>query len=134
LTEVFERFDAKVSPEPNSGCWLWDGAMIPNGYGTFTPHTKVKVLAHRFSYERKYGLIPEGKQLDHLCRIRLCVNPDHLEVVTNAENQRRGVRANMTHCKHGHSLADAYIWHNPRHPHWTARMCRQCIRQRKKAV
>lgn len=84
-------FEAKYIPEPNSGCWLWIGALNPNGYGQLKmPHQAV--LAHRFSYERFNGPLLEGMVLDHLCRQRCCVNPEHLEQVTQAVNLARGGR------------------------------------------
>src|SRR4051812_35687163 len=84
----------KIFPEPMSGCWLWTGALNYNGYGTYSwaeedgRHT---YLAHRLVYIIERGPIPDGLQLDHLCRLRCCVNPDHLEPVTSGENARRGV-------------------------------------------
>lgn len=85
-----ERFQAKVSPA-GDGCWLWTGARFFNGYGQFRGGGggSARVRAHRWSYEYHVGPIPEGLQLDHLCRIRHCVNPAHLEPVTQAENNRR---------------------------------------------
>ena len=72
-------------PEPNSGCWLWTRAITSTGYG----HTG-QGLAHRISYCAWKGHIPEAYDIDHLCRTKLCVNPDHLEAVTRSENLRRG--------------------------------------------
>lgn len=76
-----------------SGCWEWDGKLHPDGYAT----VKVRIdgepktmMAHRWVYEREVGPIPDGMQLDHLCRNRGCVNPQHLEPVTNFENALRG--------------------------------------------
>ena len=81
-TEVrFWRFVAKTDT-----CWLWTGATA-SGYGLFWDERQVR--AHRWAYESEVGPIPEGLQLDHLCRVPLCVRPDHLEPVTGAENMRR---------------------------------------------
>jgi hypothetical protein len=124
---LYDRFDAKVSPEPNSGCWLWTAYCDRDGYGQFAPAHNMPVFAHRFSYERHRGKIPDGMQIDHLCRMRCCVNPDHLEIVTYDENTRRGFRKTKTHCIHGHSLADAYIFRGWRH-------CRECRRQEKRSA
>lgn len=80
-------FHAKCEVEPTSGCWLWLGGVNDQGYGTFFDgHTR---RAHRWAYERFVGAIPAGLQLDHLCSVRLCVNPAHLEPVSALENIRR---------------------------------------------
>ena len=125
------RFWKKVMPEPNSGCWLWEGGLDGKGYGTFLISLPVRhnVRAHRFSYELHKGAIPAELELDHLCRNKVCVNPDHLEPVTHEENMRRcpelgkWSRAHITHCPHGHEYSDenTYMWRNMRH-------CRECNR------
>lgn len=101
-----DRFWAKVSPEPNSGCWLWDGATSHNGYPMFSFGQKI-VYAHRWYYEQINGSVWQDLDLDHKCRVRCCVNPDHLEPVTRAENLGRGAGVYgklKTHCKNGHLL------------------------------
>lgn len=85
---VEERFWVKV--EKTSSCWIWTGSRNGRGYGLFGASSGgAPVRAHRFSYELRFGPIPEGMQLDHLCEVKACVNPDHLEPVTNEENSRR---------------------------------------------
>jgi hypothetical protein len=86
-----ERFLAKVKKD-SSGCWLWTGGRKPTGYGNFKAHSKSTVNAHRWSYEQHVGPIPDGLVLDHLCRVRHCVNPAHLEPVTTRVNLARGTR------------------------------------------
>lgn len=76
-------------------CWLWQGARDKNGYGVARARSP-RMAAHRLYYERAYGPVPEGLQLDHLCRVPLCVNPEHLEPVTSAENTRRGAQTKIT--------------------------------------
>lgn len=80
-----ERFMAKVSPEPNSGCWLWTGGVASNGYGMFWLDGKVDT-APRQSYRMFCGEIVDDLHIMHKCDVKLCVNPDHLSLGTNAEN------------------------------------------------
>ena len=95
---VMQRFYDKVMPVED-GCHLWTAYVMPNGYGTFKVNGRM-VLAHRFAYELAKGPIPHGLHIDHLCRVRCCVNPHHLEAVTPRENERR---ATGNSCKYGHS-------------------------------
>jgi len=87
-------------------CWVWSGAAFRTGYGAINRDGKAQ-RAHRWVYEQMRGPIPEGLHLDHLCRVKLCVNPDHLEPVTKAENERRyyAVAPKVTHCPRGHDKA-----------------------------
>src|SRR4051812_13783907 len=86
-----ERLMGRVSMEPFSGCWLWTGTLTDHGYGILENGHGAGKGAHVVSYELHVGKIPEGLELDHLCRVRCCVNPRHLEPVTHYENMRRGV-------------------------------------------
>lgn len=83
--------------DPETGCWLWQHGKTPKGYGqkVLQPGNRI-VAAHRWYYEQANGPIPEGRYLDHLCRVTGCVNPAHLEVVTNALNVRRGNSTRLT--------------------------------------
>jgi hypothetical protein len=98
-----ERFWSKVTPEPNSGCWIWIASLGTSGYGQFSVENR-PLKAYRVAYEALVGPVPDGLELDHLCRVRCCVNPAHLEPVTHAENMRRGdsFQRNKTHCPKGH--------------------------------
>ncbi len=104
-----ERFWPKVSRTGN--CWLWLAATNKGGYGCFRDGGgRRMVLAHRWAYEALVGPISVGLQLDHLCRTPSCVNPAHLEPVTQRENLIRGIgfpgqNVRMTHCKNGHELS-----------------------------
>lgn len=105
-----ERFWANVEKHDGdcpccSGCWIWAGYISAKGYGRMRTQSgpQQTIGAHRVAYELLVGPIPEGLTIDHLCRNRGCVNPEHLEVVTQRENTRRGkspagVNAQKTHC------------------------------------
>jgi HNH endonuclease len=80
VADAASRFRARYH-EDDRGCWRWTGARHPEGYGIFRENGR-RFLAHRWSYEHHVGPIPDDLQLDHLCRVRACVNPDHLEPVT----------------------------------------------------
>lgn len=99
------RLKEKIIIHPKSRCWIWTGTLSFYGYGTMVINTK-STRVHRFSYEIHKGKIPEGLVIDHLCRNKKCVNPEHLEAVTGTENLRRGKEATKTHCKRGHPLVD----------------------------
>ena len=150
LVPLKTRFFDRVSPEPNSGCWLWTGNVTGGKYGGYPTLMEggknggKVIYAHRLSYEFRNGPIPPGLQLDHLCRVHCCVNPDHLEPVTFVENIRRGVHSYKmaeilrarTHCPQGHP----YAGHNLIVRKSGSRQCRACqnywswrVRQRRKA-
>lgn len=117
---LIDRLMSKVNKTDT--CWLWTGQQTYNGYGTFVFRKTSKIKgqgAHRAVYRTLVGEIPEGLTLDHLCRVRLCVNPDHLEPVTMAENVRRSPRATSPTCKYGH-------FYKEQSPYYIKRGARRC--------
>lgn len=117
-TEVYlRRLAAKYRVDKKTGCWLWGGAISPGPvsgkwvYGVFTFKGRLQ-MAHRVTYELYCGPIPSGRQLDHLCRNTLCVNPEHLEPVTPKQNINRGRRfeSEKTHCPEGHPLTGKNLY------------------------
>lgn len=117
---AIERFAEKF--EPSGDCWVWTGARSDSGYGTFWNGQR-QALAHRWSYEHHVGPIPPGLHIDHLCRVKLCVRPEHLEPVTFTENIRRRQRF-ITHCKSGHEFTDENTYLHAK----GGRQCRTCRR------
>jgi hypothetical protein len=135
----YDRVYAKISPEPNTGCWIWTGSISSTGYGNAMVGGVVKNV-HRALYELEKGPIKQGLELDHLCRNRWCVNPDHLEPVTGSENCLRGVgpqraaehQQAKTHCPKGHAYFgdNLYLYKGSRNGK-VHRGCRECRRLQK---
>lgn len=128
-----DSFWSKCTPEPNTGCWLWIAGTTGRTDYARIRHNKSKALAHRVSYMVLRGPVPEGLKLDHLCRTTLCVNPLHLEAVTQQENVRRGISpparaAAKTHCKRGHELSGDNLRIFERKPGRFMRTCLACER------
>lgn len=134
LFRIWAKVDKNGSvPEYNpelGRCWLWTGHIAKGerrGYGFYGITGNYKLPAHRVIYELTKGRVDSSLEMDHLCRVRHCVNPDHLEPVTNRENQRRGfswagINARTTHCPAGHEYTydNTYVWKSG------MRRCREC--------
>lgn len=150
--DTVSRFVKKYEVNDFSGCWDWLAGKTQDGYGTFFNGKKTQ-RAHRFSYEYYNGDIPEGLEIDHICRNRGCVNPNHLEVVTRSVNMLRGdgpeisrqkmfklhekyggrppiavINENKTHCIHGHEFTEENTYYRPT----GGRLCKACNRIRMK--
>ena len=112
------RFQKKIELDLLSGCWVWTASKNEHGYGKIS-YNGNPVRAHILSYQHWNGDIPKGLELDHKCRNRSCVNPDHLEPVTHKENMNRGIvgknnqYVNATHCKNNHEFTIDNTYHRP---------------------
>ena len=125
-----ERFFRHVMPVTESGCWVWMGSTTLKGYGKVNIPNR-STMVHRVAYEHFKGPIPDGLSVDHACRVRCCVNPEHMHICTNQENVLSGVghtamNARKTHCPRGH----AYTRENTRY--YKGRNCRECHRIKKR--
>lgn len=140
--EIKERILNSKTIDEN-GCWIWQKRISSTGYGQIwvtTSFGKGSVLgAHRVSYRVFKGDIDEGLQIDHLCKVRSCINPDHLEAVTAQENVHRS-DANYkklkakTHCINGHEFSQDNIFKVTTKEGWNLRQCKTCDYDRHRAT
>jgi len=128
---VGHQYWITLKPE-HGGCWIWNGALDRDGYGRTVYGFK---QAHRVMYEEQVGPIPEGMEIDHLCNVRSCVNPEHLEAVTRGENERRKNerRREPGKCINGHELAETQRWRKNNPQRWWCTSCEQERSQRRRA-
>lgn len=126
------RFINKVKVDAR-GCWIWLGVVDRHGYGKFRLNGRME-KAHRAAYVIRYGAIPAGLEIDHVCRVRRCVNPEHLRAVTKRENTLIGesppaVNARKVRCVNGHPFDDRNTYIAPN----GVRQCRACNAARSRA-
>lgn len=135
---ILQRIKAKIDFNGANGCWIWLGCKTPTGYGQYTiVHGTSPVYVHRLVYEMLKDNIKDGLEIDHLCRNRACVNPDHLQPVPHRENLLRGngfsgQQRRQTHCKHGHEFTLDNTYHSPSRP--DERVCRICCKKKSKRL
>jgi hypothetical protein len=132
--EPMTRFLSKVNVD--GPCWEWVGQLNAQGYGVFSFRRKDE-SAHRWLYQQLVATVPDGLELDHLCRNRACVNPDHLEPVTHKVNVLRGSgvaaeHARKTRCIRNHELAGSNLRIRIKAGRYVERVCRQCFNDRRK--
>lgn len=133
--DPLDRFAPKVDFEADNGCWQWLGYVRPDGYGSFMALNQRTVMPHRWLYLEIVGPIGDGLHLDHLCRNRACVNPDHLEPVESGENTRRGIGPVVWHrvraeeatgkCPGGHVWTPESTYYRPSDGFRECRICRR---------
>ena len=128
MTSLHERFLSKVQQGADGECWEWTGAKFTTGYGNLFIRGGQCMVAHRYSWLAHRGPYDQRLDLDHLCRNRGCVNPDHLEPVTRQVNLNRSPIGNLakTLCPHGHEYDEANTYRDAR----GSRFCRACMRKR----
>lgn len=119
---MHQRFEGRVKIDLSTGCWEWQLYVSKSGYGQMTYLNKQGVSAHRVSYELHVGPIRDGLTVDHICFNTICVNPDHLQLLTRVENIQRTPASLLPHCRHGHAYDEANTYINQR----GRRSCRRC--------
>jgi len=115
-------------------CWIWTGVLNEHGYGRFRDDTGRRIMTHRWAWEQANGPVPDGLVCDHLCRVRACANPDHIEPVTSRVNTLRGetiaaANAAKTACVNGHEYTAETTIVRPN----GSRQCRTCHRANSRA-
>lgn len=125
---IEDRLWSRFAPDQETGCWNWTAAISAGSYGSIYYQGRMQ-KAHRISWTLTRGEIPGGLELDHLCRNRRCINPDHLEPVTRRENLARGIQSNQNmgkmFCIRGHEFTAENTRIKPGNGH---RVCKTCMR------
>ena len=142
MSDVLDRFWAKVEVRGPDECWTWTAGRTAQGYGGFHPTKPTMELAHRYVYKLYFGELEMGLKVDHTCHNgkgcppgpcehRLCCNPSHLEAVSNSVNVNRSHNSNFqkTHCPKGHEYTDENTRLHIK-PNTIGRSCKECARMR----
>lgn len=142
MLTISQRLESRIERIPDAGCWIWTGAIDNSGYARISVDYKNR-QAHRVSFELAKGKIPDGLQIDHLCKVKACVNPNHLEAVTQQENLSRcdnhakgKFNRLKTHCKNGHEYTDDNIYVHKYFRYGRmqqGRFCKTCHNARRKS-
>lgn len=138
---TFEELPARIRKnvhKQEDGCWIWTGSIDIGGYGRVFVRAlpnqggHVEEKAHRYMYKRLVGAVPVGLELDHVCRVRACCNPAHMEPVTRSVNLGRGrhIHRDKTHCVYGHPLSGDNLYIQPSNGSRSCKICRRSNQQR----
>lgn len=124
LVTDFKAYIRRRTEVDEDGCWIWQGATDSKGYGSIFLKAAPTPSSHVLAFIARKGPVPAGKEIDHLCRVRKCCNPDHMEAVVHKVNMERMAEA-VTHCTHGHE----YTPENTYHPPNGQKVCKTCRRE-----
>lgn len=129
IQTIFDTFTQQYKIAPN-GCWIWQRCLV-KGYGVFT-HDKKLIYAHRYSYELRFGKIPDNLEIHHLCYYKACVNPEHMKLITRAEHLdiENKFYKTLTYCKKGHELTSDNVYMSNGRNGNINRTCKKCHTRR----
>jgi hypothetical protein len=136
-----ERLKTKIAVSPETGCWIWTGALDRRGYGRVNIHGRVR-FTHRVTFVLAGRDLSDELEIDHLCRVPACCNPDHLEAVTRVVNHHRSTvavatrarYANHLWCPKGHPLFGDNLYAHTTRSGYVNKQCRECRRASKRRV
>ena len=134
MRDIAAYLDARLVPEPNSGCLIWTGMISVKGYGRIIVDGRY-IGAHRVAFELANGPLPQGMVPDHKCKVRCCINPRHMRALTHVENVMCGdgptaIRARATSCLNGHPLTGDNLYIRPSSGYRSCRACKNARQQR----
>lgn len=125
--DFWMKVNQAAKAEDDNGCWPWPGGTDRNGYARFGSGANYgTAYVHLLLWRHEHGEAPDGYEVDHVCRVRHCVNPAHRECITLAENRARRVYEYKSHCPKGHPYSGDNLYINPKSG---SRSCRECMRE-----